>query len=603
MSAYSRNLDVLRFIAVLAVLLNHFFKEIFPHGYLGVDVFFVISGYLVINKIASKHRAGDFSILAFLDSRAQRLLPALYVSIIFIAVVAYFTLWDRQIVDVLYSLIGAIFYSSNIFFNLEIDYFSPDFVYMPSLHLWSLSLEEQFYLFTALFPAIVTRKAYLIGLGLTSLMLYVIFFRDQFAFYLLPFRVWEFYLGGYIATLKVRRLPPRWAFILPFFCLIIVVFTPINLPSVTLVILVALLVAPLLTYHSYFNFHLRASEFLSYLGRCSYSTYLFHQPLVVLTYSFFPLNFGVKWGFFLLAFAMGSLSYHFIENTFRHKYKFSFVTYVLLGICIATVLAVAVMVTHGKAGNLGSADKSILTQNERCLFKIDSPSTCVLNHSDVGKRVLIVGDSHAAALLPAFKNVFDETEAQVDFVSANGCMPFTGAFRDDHKSVLCSSYDKYLRQILNKYDVLLLSARWSLYFYGSYGGKDTAKFSIPLQEVVQNFDRHLRSNDLKAIIVLQVPEQLVDSKILLDKQSPNDFAVGVKDHLRLKERYMDYLLKVRKDVDIIGFDDLFCDASICNLFSQGFLYSDKDHLSPIGARYVTDSLRKQLTELGVVDEL
>jgi peptidoglycan/LPS O-acetylase OafA/YrhL len=568
-----------------------------------VDIFFVISGYLVINKIASKHRAGDFSILSFLDSRAQRLLPALYVSIIFIAVVSYFTLWDRQIVDVFYSLIGAIFYSSNIFFNQEIDYFTPDFVYMPSLHLWSLSLEEQFYLFTALLPALVSRKAYLIGLGLTSLTLYVIFFREQFAFYLLPFRVWEFYLGGYIATLELRRVPNHWLIILTFICLMILVFTPINIPSITLVVFVAFLVAPLLAYHSHFNIHERGSEFLSYLGRCSYSTYLFHQPLVVLSYSLFPLNFGVKWVFFFLAFAMGSLSYHFIENTFRHKYKFSLLTYSILGICLAVVLTAAVIATKGKTDNLVLTDQLVLTQNESCSFKVDSPNTCVLNFSNAGKKVLIIGDSHASALIPAFKNVFNKTEVHVDFISADGCMPFTGELRDDHKSVFCTSYDQYLEKILHKYDLLLMSARWSLYFHGSYGGRDAAKFSVSHQEVVENLDQQLSFNDLKTIIILQVPEQLVDSKILLNKKSPNNFSIGAKDHLQLKQNYMEYILKLRKQVDIIEFDDLFCDASICILFSEGFLYSDKDHLSPTGANYITDSLRVQLIELGVFDEL
>ena len=208
-SAYKPEIDGLRALAVLVVILFHLQVPGFGGGYVGVDVFLVISGYLITRNIRQQLARGEFRLRSFYANRIRRLFPALLVTVIGTLVAGYFLFTPAHYARLGQSAVSAIFSVSNILFWLESGYFDTSKAFKPLLHTWSLSLEEQFYL---LWPALLVllgaasarlTAAVFLAAGLTSLALAELFLGPVPAgvFYLVPFRIIEFSLGALLALL------------------------------------------------------------------------------------------------------------------------------------------------------------------------------------------------------------------------------------------------------------------------------------------------------------------------------------------------------------------------------------------------------------------
>ena len=154
--SYRPHIDGLRAVAVLGVVLSHFDLAWLPGGFVGVDVFFVISGFLISKSIYSEVETGEFSLKAFYERRARRILPAFFVVSAVTAGLACLLLLPIDLVPFAKSLAAAALFVSNIYFYLTSDYFGPNAIQLPLLHYWSLGVEEQFYI---LFPVIVMAAA------------------------------------------------------------------------------------------------------------------------------------------------------------------------------------------------------------------------------------------------------------------------------------------------------------------------------------------------------------------------------------------------------------------------------------------------------------
>ncbi|TIP84104.1 MAG: acyltransferase, partial [Mesorhizobium sp.] len=210
---YRRDIDGLRAVAVLPVVLFHFGISAIPGGFTGVDIFFVISGYLITGSLLDDLERGQFSIISFYWRRARRILPALIFVTLLTCIAALFILLPSDLHEFSLSVIAASTFWSNIYFWKTSNYFSIDAELRPLLHTWSLSVEEQYYIFAPILMFLIYRyfaKRWLtillpIILGSFVLAVMATWLAPNAGFYLLPTRVWELMLG---AVLMLKRPPP-----------------------------------------------------------------------------------------------------------------------------------------------------------------------------------------------------------------------------------------------------------------------------------------------------------------------------------------------------------------------------------------------------------
>ena len=333
---YKPEIDGLRALAVLAVLLFHLQVPGFTGGFVGVDVFFVISGWLITRLIYTEAQQRSFSIVNFYVRRVRRILPALFVTLLVTAVFGALILPPAELERLLRSAIYGGLALSNVLFWRESGYFDSDAIYKPLLHTWTLGVEEQFYL---LWPATVLGLLWtpnkwisfagLLVMGGISLCLaeYVIDGDAAGAFYLMPFRVIEFVIGALLVWTSGRAVPSEaWKEV---YCVIglaliaaaVFWYSPeTRFPGVAA--LVPCVGAALLILGggaTYSGYALR-NPLSVWIGRISYSLYLVHWPTLSLYYQWKlePLSRSEQAGIVIFSVALASVMFCFIEQPFRY---------------------------------------------------------------------------------------------------------------------------------------------------------------------------------------------------------------------------------------------------------------------------------------------
>lgn len=445
-------IDGLRALAVMAVLLFHVDLHWVPGGFVGVDIFFVISGYLITRNILSAIDAGTFSLKQFYVRRFRRLYPALLATVSVSTVLAVLIFAPEHLARFGLEVVSSVFSFSNLFFWSESGYFDLDGTFKPLLHTWSLSVEEQFYLFWPGLMMLVSglaarsRLMLVIGLGLLSLLAaeYAIHTeRASLAFYWLPFRIVEFVAGAALVLLNTERCRGRsWlsaaglvAMLLP-----IALFTGQTpfpglsalLPSVGAALVIAAgstaVTRPLLENRS-----------ALFLGKISYSVYLVHWPLVVFWAYLHPgpLSAMAATGIVLASVVLGYASWRWVEQPFRHggqagsRLRVGQVVPLLLGLSL--VGATAAKVTDGRIIPREFAlTASEIADGRHRRFDLVSTGCDVLHLDDAARcklvateQVLVFGNSHEPDGYNLWHSAFARDGLNlIAFGSTNRCEEF-----------------------------------------------------------------------------------------------------------------------------------------------------------------------------------
>lgn len=489
---YRPDVDGLRAVAVLAVVFYHLSRQGLAGGYLGVDMFFVLSGYLITAIIWRETQERQFSIVRFYDRRIRRIVPALMLVLAATTVVSAVLLLPSDLVGYAKSLLATLVFCANIYFWRDTNYFSAAAEQKPLLHLWSLGVEEQFYI---VFPLILIvlarwcpRRALLVvaGLSVVSLladMMALLTGNSLPAFFLLPARAWELGVGACIALLPTAQAPAprkRTANVLATLGALLIVgallhpldsywFLPVGVPAVlgTALLIVAgnreLPVANRLL-------RLRGVVFM---GLISYSLYLWHWPVIVLAQyylvrPFTPLEMAGALG------VMGScaaLSWRFVERPFRSKILP--MTQVRLiagsGAFVLAVAAVALEAGKGLPGRL-SAEAAVLNQavdtNYRCALgdylAFGASRACTMNLASrrpADAEVVLLGNSHAQMYAPVWTSILSERGQPGLLVPLNGCLPTVEA----NISVTClDSAESNLEELskLGRVQTVIIGLNW-----------------------------------------------------------------------------------------------------------------------------------------------
>jgi peptidoglycan/LPS O-acetylase OafA/YrhL len=335
---YRPEIDGLRALAIVPVILFHAGIPGFSGGFVGVDVFFVISGYLITSIILSEIRLGSFSFLAFYERRARRILPPLFLVALVCIPFAIWAMVPRDVVDFSKSLMAVSGFASNLFFWGQSGYFDTDNELKPLLHTWSLAVEEQFYL---VFPLILLltlragqRRIIPLFLALAAVSFALAFWgahhHKEAAFYLLPTRMWELLIGSLIPMLAVdveRWFPKLTRELLAALGLAFIVITVVAYDYMPLHSVYALLPTVGALFIIQFSSaqtvvgRLLGTRALVGIGLISYSAYLWHQPVFVFARLslFHEPNTGVFLALSLLSVGLAVLTYKFVERPVRDR--------------------------------------------------------------------------------------------------------------------------------------------------------------------------------------------------------------------------------------------------------------------------------------------
>ena len=340
--SYRPEIDGLRAIALIPVVLFHANFEWFSGGYVGVDVFFVISGYLITSIILREKAAAEFTFSHFYERRARRILPALFFIMLVCIPFAWLLQLPHELINFAKSLIATTVFSSNILFWLELDYFSADIEFIPLIHTWSLAIEEQFYL---LFPLLLSfiwafsKRNIFIILAIITIISFALsewgwrYYPDA-NFYLLYSRVWELMVGALIALYlsqnqATKGIISEVASILGLALILFAVFyldKTYPFPSAfALLPIIGTALIILFTHPKTMVYRLLSLKVLTLIGLISYSAYLLHQPLFVFT-RLYLIDEPAPWLMAilsLLTLVLAYLSWRFIETPFRDKHRFT----------------------------------------------------------------------------------------------------------------------------------------------------------------------------------------------------------------------------------------------------------------------------------------
>ncbi|MEQ7872934.1 acyltransferase family protein [Sphingomonas sp. ASV193] len=431
-STYRGDIQALRGLAVLAVLLYHSGLGIARAGYLGVDLFFVVSGFLITGIIARQADAGRFSFASFYIRRARRILPATFVTLLVVTLAAIVLLSSRQYAIFLKTLLGSLGFSANYVLWGQTGYFHPDSEFEPLLHMWSLGIEEQYYLLFPLLLILSPRRWWLTLLGLAGVAslggaAWLWFTRPSVAFFWLPFRAWELAIGsmaalvaGHAWTERMRRL------VIPSVLLLVaamLVPTP-GPPSALGSLLTCLLTAIVILGRRPVD---RAGVLAPVIraGDISFSLYLVHWPLFAFARVAFlsrdlPLNWAL--GLIIASLVLAELSYRLVEEPVRGSSLGGWrlaatvfcATAALAGLGVAgSSLWPYHSTTRAIAPVAGLGADDCFNQQFRFTATCRTPGT---------PTMLLWGDSYSAHVAPGLASV---TRRPFIEASAGHCSPFT----------------------------------------------------------------------------------------------------------------------------------------------------------------------------------
>ena len=441
-------IDGLRAVAVIPVILFHAGTSIFSGGFIGVDVFFVISGYLITRLILEELAAGRFSLRQFYIRRARRILPALLAVIFATTVGAFILMLPTQYADFSLSSLAVLLFISNVFFWQTSGYFAPDARELPLLHTWSLGIEEQYYMLFPLMLMLVWRLGKRSAFFCTFLAAIVSFALCEYAshhyinsnYFLIPFRAWELLAGSLCAffahgrEIKKRNVPSALGLLL----IILSIMTyseSLRFPSAYALIPV-LGTALVLLYATAGSWVERILSWrpLVAIGLISYSAYLWHQPLFALARIGLPsvADTYIMLILALVALILGALTWRFIEQPFRNKnhpyYVTNYPAFILglVAILVIGTISAKGYVTHGfltswskhrsadqvRAFELAEAAQQALVvrfhDNGDCIFNVitldtQAESRLTACQKKYGQALAVIGDSHSIDLYVMLK--------------------------------------------------------------------------------------------------------------------------------------------------------------------------------------------------------
>jgi len=628
---YRPEIDGLRALAILPVLLYHIGFAGFSGGFVGVDIFFVISGYLITSIIIKEKARDEFSLADFYERRARRILPALFAVILVCICLSYFWMAPGQMKEFGLSAISAIVFISNVFFLKHSSYFDAASEEMPLLHTWSLAVEEQYYIAFPIFILLTWRFGFkamfsmIVGMLLISLALSEWGSRNHNTanFFLIPFRAWEILAGSVCAFILFKKKQVTANEILSFIGASAVIasvfvfnhqtpfpslYTLLPVGGAVLLILFctpATLVGKLLS-----------SRAMVFFGLISYSLYLWHQPILAFYRIRFMDEYTIVHQLGILGFAivLGYLSWKFIETPFRQKStsvaslesnesRTNVFWASGASMTCLIVLGASIYLTNGFEGrntfdNKKMSDVEKLTANNYGLSK-DCLSFNMSENCRTTKGnpdVLLWGDSFAMHLGQAL--VSAEKDIKMVQMTQYSCPPlieFSVLIPNEKEAQKCITFNRNVMKFIAdnpSIKKVVISSEISYLINQKALGKNGKLVSLDQNQLSQHFLATVKEvNRLgrEVLFVSPTPSNGRDLGKCVFKRNMfggdvEDCSFRRTDYSTTTQKALAVSEKIKPHVSTLMLADLICDDKMCHSSVGGVpIYRDSGHLSYAGA--------------------
>ena len=615
---YRPDIDGMRAIAVISVLMFHAYPLLLPAGFIGVDIFFVISGFLITEIIYGHLFLKNFSFLVFLFRRIRRLFPALTIVLLVTFTLALVMLSKFDQVEIGKQIFAGIFFISNFYFRYLGDYFGPQSKDLALLNLWSLGVEEQFYLVWPLILVLIfylKRKILLPVLICTGVCSFIFNVAgaeiNSTAIFFGPFsRFWELILGGlsffFASKLRNGSIPSAWPSILGLILIttgLIFIDSKVYsgwwalFPTMGTALFILSDTKALLN-------RIMSCKFLVNIGLISYPIYLWHLPILFFTKKYFtnPSNFEILSAIFVSIFA-SYLTYFYIEAPIRRLILWKGFVLSLVGIfvlCIYILYFWSILPEY-KKNLIFTYDPQPHYRFGTCFLNSfnqgpeDFRKDCVEKIEDATESVLLWGDSMAAHLYPGLQSLQQKYHFNLIQRTASSCPP---SALDNYKQIgNCNSINQATRKFIGTYKPqnVILAARFP-------------NDELELELQISTLTKFLRAEKVQEIVISgPMPDWRPDIRSILLNSSyranevPDLMQPPLEFHKKVLQQ--DFLLaKVAKKYQISYISSLpyFCKSeNLCKIyvstnFPDGLITSDHDHLTEAASKYLWKELDKEL---------
>jgi peptidoglycan/LPS O-acetylase OafA/YrhL len=629
---YRTDIDGLRALAVLSVILFHISHSILPGGFVGVDIFFVISGYLISLNLFTEISEKRFSLTNFYYRRVKRIVPVMLVVCLVVTVIAQLFMIPEDAEDTARSAFWSLFSLANVYFwlNQDTSYFASASEELPLLHLWSLGVEEQFYLIwpvllMILIP-IVTRKTIMVSLllvCLASTVLAELTFTSipMFTYYMLPTRIGELLIGAVVALnqvspngIRIKKVAASalsWLGLILLFSSFVLITKSDVFPGLwsLLPTVGAGLIIFSGTGHKGFVQKLLSIKILVFLGLISYSAYMWHWPILAFyRYANYEINLATGSILFGVIICVSWLSYQYIETPSRRsklgKNK-TFVYYFGFPVVILGIIFIYFLKTDGFGLKL--TPKSVylkqveqFSDEKRATFTYDyvcqgplitdktiANERCIIRHDDAiteAVSTILWGDSNAAHFVGAIAAFAKESGFSFKNIQASSCPPLESdpsKYVEKNKLLKCAASLKTIWPELKHYKNVIISAAWTNY------QPETSDF---LSQFYTTVHKLLKSAD-NVLIIGKVPYFLdYDGKCWLKELNYSMVNCAVTDRpiaeniARTNNTLKEFASKT-PGVEYYDFNSSLCENDECSLYNSDgtSLYIDRTHLSIPGS--------------------
>ncbi len=624
---YRKDINLVRALAVIGVLIYHFDKKLLSGGWLGVDLFFFISGYLISNKLILGLRSQDNYFRFFFKKRFLRLTPALISTSLFSSLFAYNFLSPAELKLHFDSVFYSLIYISNFFYtNLDF-YNSPNNKYLTMLHTWSLGIEEQFYILLPLILVFIYKKNKQIVSSFALLIIFSLVFSfftmSEDLFYNPLGRFWEFLAGSLFMIFEnflrnnIKVKTSIFGMFLMLFSFFVFEDTAINN---TFPKFIALLGCSLFLLEKLDNYFVNL-KLIQTLGNISYSLYLFHQPIIAFMFiqndKINELSFYSKFLIILMLFVFAYFNWKFIENSFK---DFKFFKIMIAIYCVTVVFSgliifdvpdkFKILNIPNKIFLLKVKDSDILSLDGKSCDNRSVEESCTIVSKPENDYIYILGDSSLRTLSSSLLENPKISKFNLIHFTGNDCIFIfdKNPTKDSCPNKSIEKKNEFGKNI--KDSIIIYGARFPVYFSGTGFDNGTVKEDIEVfvidslkEEIVKTLKTFDENNNL-IILIYPIPTQGWNvPELFFYKDLPSEATVSYPNKVwfeRQKEsvEFLDSL--ELQNVKRIYPSDIFCknivEGACVGAFDGDIYYSDDDHLSLKGSSFISNEIMNYLSE-------